>query len=413
MLPQNQVNQLDAVANNRGNLGGEFFTSETLFTEERRAIFAGGWMCVGTVDDAAAPSSIYPLQAAGEDLLLVRDREGTLRAFFNHCSHRGAILAEQPRRNCATIVCPYHSWTYTLSGELRRMPHVGGPGVHEGEGLDASKLGLREIPLRDWAGLVFVNMSGTAQDFDEFIAPMKARLGDYDLSLLHLSGEAGTVVNANWKVVVENFVESYHLPWVHPSMNRYNPMEDHYQILGGDLYIGQGLLGLEFEDAAANLLPRFPNLKPEQMTTGESHFIFSNLLFGVMIEMAYAVILLPEAVGRTRERVVVMVNGEEAATAPQFKEARDILLERIVSVNAEDIGITESVHRGRSSPAFVGGQFSPVHERTTHQFQRAYALRMLRAEGHPLADVALGYGEVHLPRGESAEPAEKAVLAPR
>ena len=413
MLLHDHTSQLTAVAEGRCNLGGAFFTSESLFEEERRAIFAGGWMCVGTTDDAGAPSSIYPVQAVGEDLLLVRDKDGTLRAFFNHCSHRGAILAEQPRRNCATIVCPYHSWTYTLSGDLRRMPHVGGPGVHEGEGLDAAKLGLREIPLRDWAGLVFVNMSGTAQDFDDFIAPLRHRLAGYDLSLLRTSGEAGTVVNANWKVVVENFVESYHLPWIHPSMNRYNPMEDHYQILGGETYIGQGLLGLEFEDAAANLLPRFPNLTPEQLTTGESHFIFPNLLFGVMIEMAYAVILLPEAVGRTRERVVVMVNGEDAATAPELKDARDILLERIVSVNAEDIGITESVQRGRSSPAFVGGQFSPVHERTSHQFQRAYALRMLRAGGHAAPEVALDYREVHLPRRETAGEAQEAVPASR
>ena len=219
------------------------------------------------------------------------------------------------------------------------------------------------------------------------------------------------MVEANWKVVVENFVESYHLPWVHPSMNRYNPMEDHYQILGGDTYIGQGLLGLEFEDAAANLLPRFPNLTPEQLTTGESHFVFPNLLFGVMIEMGYAVIMLPEAPGRTRERVVVMVNGEEAATAPRFKEARDILLERIVSVNAEDIGITESVQRGRSSPAFTGGQFSPVHEHTSRQFQRAYALRMLRADGHPVPDVALAVREVHLPTRDKV--AAEAVPAAR
>lgn len=183
-------------------------------------------------------------------------------------------------------------------------------------------------------------------------------------------------------------------------MNRHNPMEDHYQILGGDTYIGQGLLGLEFQDAAANVLPRFPNLTPEQLTTGESHFIFPNLLFGVMIEMAYAVIMLPEATGRTRERVVVMVNGKAAATEPQFKDARDILLERIVSVNAEDIGITESVQRGRSSPAFTGGQFSPVHEFTSRQFQRAYALRMLRAGDHPVAEIALDVREVHLPTRE-------------
>ena len=406
MLNSEQIGHLTDVTEAKTGLTGEFFTTDAIFTEERRALFHGGWMCVGTRGDAARPGSIFPVSIGGVDLLLVRDRDDTLRCFFNHCSHRGAILAEQPRQNCPTIVCPYHSWTYSLAGELRKTPHVGGVDINAAEGLDPAKLGLREVRLGEWGGLVFVNVSGTAEDFDTFIAPLAERLRGYDLSLLQTSGEAETIVEANWKVVVENFVESYHLPWIHPSMNRYNPMEDHYQILGGDTYIGQGLLGLEFDDEAANLLPRFPNLKPEQLTTGESHFLFPNVLFGVMIEQAYAVILNPDGPKRTRERVVVMVNGVEAATDPKLQGVRDILLERIVSVNAEDIGIVESVQRGRFSPAFSGGQFSPVQERTSRQLQRAYALRMLKGGGHPVRDVELEWGEVHLPQNATAADAQ-------
>lgn len=397
MLSPETVAELDAVAKGHSNLGGDFFTAEQIFSAERKAIFLDGWMCVSASDDVRSPGSIYPVHAAGQDILIARDKAGTLRAFFNHCSHRGAVLADRPRRNCAKIVCPYHSWTYDLDGGLYRMPHVGGAGLHEVAGLDRSQLGLRAIPVHEWAGLVFVNISGKGPGFDDFIAPMRERLADYDLSLLRVSGEAGTTVNANWKVVVENFVESYHLPWIHQAMNRHNPMEDHYQILGGDVYIGQGLLGLVFQDEGANVFPRFPNLTVEQMTTGESHYLFSNVFFGVMVEMAYAVILFPEGLGQTRERVLVMVNGDEAATAPQFQSERDVLLERIVSVNSEDIGITESVQRGRSSLAFAGGQMSPVHEITSRQFQQAYALRMLRAGGHSVPDVLLPTGEVHLP----------------
>ena len=409
MLSTAKIEHLIDVGEGKTGLAGEFFTSDAIFEEERTALLYGGWMCIGSSDDAGRPGSIFPISMAGVDLLLARDRGGVLRAFFNHCSHRGAILADKPRQNCPTIVCPYHSWTYALSGELRKMPHVGGVGINEAEGLDPAKLGLREVRLAEWAGLVFVNVSGTAESFDDFIAPLTARLHDYDLSLLHTSGEAATTVEANWKIVVENFVESYHLPWIHPSMNRYNPMEDHYQILGGDTYLGQGLLGLEFDDEAANLLPRFPNLKPEQLTTGESHFLFPNVLFGVMIEQAYAVILNPVSPGLTRERVVVMVNGVEAATAPEFANVRDILLQRIVDVNAEDIGIVESVQRGRFSPAFSGGQFSPVQERTSRQLQRAYALRMLKGGGHPLPEVELEWGEVHLPQDARAQAAEEAM----
>ena len=410
MLSTAQIDHLSDVSEGKAGLAGEFFTSDEVFAEERKALLYGGWMCVGARDDARRPGSIFPISIAGVDLLLARDRGGELRAFFNHCSHRGAILADKPRQNCPTIVCPYHSWTYALSGELRKMPHVGGVGINEAEGLDPAKLGLREVRLAEWAGLVFVNVSGTAESFDDFIAPMAERLHDYDLSLLHTSGEAATTVEANWKIVVENFVESYHLPWIHPSMNKYNPMEDHYQILGGATYLGQGLLGLEFDDEAANLLPRFPNLKPEQLTTGESHFLFPNVLFGVMIEQAYAVILNPIGPGETRERVVVMVNGAEAATAPQFASAREILLQRIVDVNAEDIGIVESVQRGRFSPAFSGGQFSPVQERTSRQLQRAYAIRMLKGGGHPHSEVELEWGEVHLPQDAALAQAEEGMM---
>lgn len=412
MLNTAQLDHLTDVAAATTGLTGEFFTTDAIFTEERRALFHGGWMCIGTRDDAGRPGSIFPIGIGGVDLLLARDRGGVLRCFFNHCSHRGAILADKPRQNCPTIVCPYHSWTYSLAGDLRKMPHVGGVDVNDAEGLDPARLGLREVRLGEWGGLVFVNVSGIAEDFETFIAPLAERLRDYDLSLLQTSGETATVVEANWKIVVENFVESYHLPWIHPSMNRYNPMEDHYQILGGDTYLGQGLLGLEFEDEAANLLPRFPNLKPEQLTTGESHFLFPNVLFGVMIEQAYAVILDPAGPGQTRERVVVMVNGAEAATDPKFEQARAIMLQRIVEVNAEDIGIVESVQRGRFSPAFSGGQFSPVQERTSRQLQRAYALRMLRGNGHPVRDVELEWGEVHLPHIAAAAASSGSVAQP-
>jgi choline monooxygenase len=398
MLSGAQVDHLQKVATAKTGLAGEFFTSNEVFAEERRLLLYGGWMCVGTRDDAGRPGSLYPVRVAGVDLLLVRDRDGVLRCFFNHCSHRGAVLADKPRQNCRNIVCPYHCWTYGLGGELRKTPHVGGADVNEAAGIEPAALGLREARLGEWGGLVFVNVSATAEDFATFIAPLSRRLQGYDLSLLHNSGEAVAVLEANWKIAAENFVESYHLPWIHPAMNRTNPMEDHYQILGGDSYLGQGLLRLVFDDAGANLLPRFPNLTPEQLTTGESHFLFPNVFFGVMIELAFVVILDPDGPARTRERVVVMVNGSDAATNPALAAARDVLLQRIVEVNAEDIGIVENLQRGRTSPAFSGGQFSPVQEQTSRQLQRAYALRMLKGGRHDVPEAQLDWGEVHLPR---------------
>ena len=383
MLSNDRADHLSATLRGVSGLRGEFFTSDELFGQEMQALFHGGWMCVGSGDDAGRPGSIYPVRIAGQDILLARDRSGELRCFFNHCSHRGAILADAPRDGCTRIVCPYHAWSYDLAGALRKTPHVGGAGIHEGAGIDPAERGLRAVPVAEWAGLVFANLGGSAEPFERFIAPLAERLRDYDLTNLHFAGDAAATAQANWKIVAENFVESYHLPWIHPTMNRYNPMEDHYQILGGSTYFGQGLLGLEFTDEAVNVLPRFPNLTPEQLTTGESHFIFPNLMFGVLIDFAFAIIMFPETPGRTRERAVVLVNGRDTATDPAFANARATLLERIVSVNNEDMGVTESVQRGRSSLAFAGGCFSPAQERTSRQLQQAYALRMLKASGPP------------------------------
>ncbi len=394
MLLPEETNNLEAVALSKAGLSGAFFTDQRLFDVERQVLFIDTWACVAAADDVAS-GSVWPVEIAGQPLLVTRDRHGILRCFFNTCSHRGTILVEGGQQKCTRIVCPYHAWSYDLEGKLRSTPHIGGANVNEHESINPAGLGLRPVEIREWAGLVFVNISGTAEPFEDYIRAISERLEKYDLSQLKLGTATRAEAKANWKIVVENFVESYHLPWIHSDMNRYNPMEDHYQILGGRDFVGQGLKNMRPTDKAANKLPPFPNLTPDQMAEGESHFLFPNLMFGVLADYMYAIILFPESPEITKERLVILFNGEAAARSPENEELREVILRRMADVNNEDMGITEKVQAGRRASSFTGGKFVPLQEKTSEQFQQGIATRLLNACGHDISKFHFQEKEIH------------------
>ncbi len=384
-LTSDEINILTSVAQGHRGLPGTFFTDARLHQIEMRDLFMKSWVCVGASDDLPTAKSVYPVVYADQPILLVRDKDKVLKAFFNVCSHRGAVLIDKPQKSCTRIVCPYHAWTYDLDGCLRATPHVGGSNIHTTPEIDDAQLGLKSIPVREWAGLIFVNISGQAEPFETYITAIDQRLSDYDLSQLRLGIDAHVEFKANWKIVVENFVESYHLPWIHTAMNTYNPMEDHYQIIGGRDYLGQGLKNMRPDDAAAYKLPRFPNLTEDQLTRGESYYIYPNVMFGVLIDYLYAIILFPVSPGVTKERMVILFNGEDAAKGPDYAELRQVVLQRMVDVNNEDIYVTEKLQAGRHSLSFVGGQFALAQEKTSLCFQQSVALRFLEKAGVPLS----------------------------
>lgn len=370
---------------------GRFFTDESVFDIERKQLLPGTWWCAGLSADVPARGDLRGVTAFGLPLLLARDKDA-LRVFHNVCSHRGAVLVEGEVSGQVRIVCPYHAWTYSLSGELLRTPHVAGADKHETECFDRAKLGLREVPSCEWAGHVFVDLHGTAPPFKEWIAPVAKRLGNVDWSQLRRDASLSRRldVSANWKIVVENFVESYHLPWVHRKLNSVNPMADHYQILGGHSFIGQGSVAYEGTQNAGSELPLFAGIDRSRY---EALYIFPNLILSPLADLCFSIILEPQSAQRTHERVEFFFAGDEAM-APAYAQARETQAAFIVEVNAEDVQIVERVHRGRLSPAFTGGQFSGGQEETSLHLQKLIAARMLKPKGKSAADV------IELPHGD-------------
>ncbi|MEM7295656.1 MAG: Rieske (2Fe-2S) protein, partial [Pseudomonadota bacterium] len=155
------------------------YVDPAMWARERDEVLFANWSGIGFGKDALNPGDAMPVDFLGVPLLMVRDRDGTLRVFQNTCRHRGMILVTEPGPIKGAIRCPYHSWCYALNGELRATPHVGGPGQNTHNEIDRAMLGLIEVPSHVFMDVVFVNLSGTAASFDDAHADLLGRWSEF------------------------------------------------------------------------------------------------------------------------------------------------------------------------------------------------------------------------------------------
>jgi phenylpropionate dioxygenase-like ring-hydroxylating dioxygenase large terminal subunit len=336
--------------------------------EERDALLFDEWAAIGVASDLPAPGDARPLDFLGLPLLLLRDREGQIRVFHNICRHRGMILVSEPRRIEGAIRCPYHSWCYGTDGRLVATPHVGGPGMNTHPDLDRSTLGLVEIPSHVWRDVIFVNINGNAAPFEDHHADLIARWAEFETPLYHGGADSQFTLNvaSNWKLAVENYCESYHLPWVHPGLNAYSRLEDHYNIEHHGKYAGQGtLVYRQLTGAEGEVFPDFPGLSAKWDEGAEYAALFPNVLFGVQRDHAFAIVLIPTAQNQTQEQIHLYYAAPE--TDPALRAANTAQWKTVFK---EDIGVVEGMQRGRHATGFDGGVFSPAMDGPTHCFHK-------------------------------------------
>jgi len=353
---------------------------------ERDHLLGRTWTAIGVGAEVPDPGAVKPVLLYDLPLLLVRDLEGKVRVFHNVCSHRGLQLVAEPGRAKGVLRCPYHSWTYGLDGTLRATPGIGGPGVNDCAGFRRDGRGLKAVRCAQWADVVFVDLGGAAGDFADFIGPLADRWAAFDLDQLRHGGADSRFelsLACNWKLAVDNYCEAYHLPWVHPSLNSYSRLEDHYNIAVEDRFSGQGtrvyaprLAGGDGQAA----FPEFAGLPPQWQQGAEYIALYPNVLFGIHRDHFYAVVVLPLAPDRVKEKFEIYYVGA-AATAADLAGLRDANRRQWRQVFEEDRGVVEGMQRGRASPAFQGGAFSPVMDGPTHCFHAWVARRIGNALG--------------------------------
>ena len=309
---------------------------------------------------------------------MVRTKNNEVHVFENVCRHRGMILVEEPAQLNGPITCPYHAWSYDLEGQLKATPHVGGPNIHKDETVICEDLSLNRVKSALWRDVVFINLSGSAPEFAEIARPLRERWAEFETDIY--SGGADSMftlnVDCNWKLAVENYCEAYHLPFIHPGLNSYSRLEDHYNILDEQSYAGQGSYVFKPQlDENGRSFPVFAGLSTKWDTAAEYCAFFPNVLFGVHKDHCYAILLIPNGQGKTEERVSLYY-ADETALGPEYAEMRATNARLWKGIFIEDIGVVEGMQRGRHAPSYDGGKFSPKMDTPTHHFHKWVAGQM-------------------------------------
>ncbi|MDA8585078.1 aromatic ring-hydroxylating dioxygenase subunit alpha [Rhodobacteraceae bacterium] len=358
---------LKDVAKAKG-LPNAHYIDPAVFEEERHHVLYANWAGIGFGKDIPEIGDAKPVDFLGMPLLLVRDEDGAINVYQNTCRHRGMILVEEPQKIRGAIRCPYHSWCYTLKGALRTTPHVGGPGTNIHDDIKRDELGLLRVRAHVWQDVVFVNIDGQAAPFEEANAGLLERWKEFEKPTFH-GGAAASFkldVKTNWKLAVENYCESYHLPWVHPGLNSYSRLEDHYHIEERGFYSGQGtLVYRQLTSEGGAVFPDFEGLSDKWDTGAEYISVYPNVLMGVHRDHTYAIILEPVALAETVEHIEIyyaeppehLPDGLVEANSKQWKE-----------VFVEDVFVVEGMQKGRQGILFDGGKFSPAMDGPTHNF---------------------------------------------
>ncbi|SEK93985.1 Phenylpropionate dioxygenase, large terminal subunit [Roseovarius nanhaiticus] len=342
------------------------YVDPAVFEEEKHALLYSQWAGLAVGADVPDPGDAVPITFLGMPLLLLRDKDGDVRVFQNICRHRGMILVEEPRKIEGAIRCPYHSWCYSTKGALVSTPHVGGPGQNTHPAIKRSELGLIEVRSHIWRDVVWINVSGDAPDFEEAMAPIIHRWREFDLPVHH--GGAGSrftlEVQTNWKLAVENYCESYHLPWVHPGLNSYSRLEDHYHIEEPGAFSGQGtMVYRQLTNENGDTFPDFADVGAKWNEQAEYIAAYPNVLLGVHRDHAFAIILEPKSLERTAEHIHLYY--AEPGIDEGLKARNSQLWKTVFE---EDIFVVEGMQKGRHVTSFDGGRFSPVMDSPTHCF---------------------------------------------
>ena len=251
---------------------------------------------------------------------------------------------------------------------------------------DKTKSNLKEVKTKVWMDIIFVNINSNEIEFDEYIKPLENRWQkfinkkDYK-SLVHSNdyGYFSLDVNCNWKFAIENYCESYHLPTIHPELNKVSNINNHYHIQGlPNRFAGQGSKKYEQPMKGNKKFNTFPHWNKDMLYNSEYIALFPNVMIGLHIDHFYVFWLEPLAMNKTKEHMQMYYVGNESANGNELKDLRKENSRFWKDVMLEDVRAIEGMQDGRNSPVYNGGNFSPVMDKPTHQFHKWVANSLMR-----------------------------------
>ena len=386
ILDPNKIEVVKNPIEKAHGLPNECYLNNDYLEFEKEKIFKNNWTMIGVASSVPNPGDAKPFNLLGIPILIVRNKENEVKVFHNVCSHRGFKLVDQECKLKNVIRCPYHSWSYDFNGKLTVTPHIGGLGKHEVKGFDKNKSNLKEIKSNIWMDLIFININSNAKPFEDFIKPLEDRWSKFiskkDQKLIRHSTDNGyfnMTVNSNWKFAIENYCESYHLPWIHPELNKVSNISDHYHIEDENLnFSGQGSNKYSQQFDGNIKFKCFPNWPTELSEKSEYVSLYPNVMLGIHIDHFYAFWLEPISNNQTKEHFELYYVGDESASSDEFKDIREKNFAFWQEVMNEDVTAIEGMQNGRNSPAYNGGNFSPVMDTPTLMFHKWVATNLTK-----------------------------------
>ncbi|MEM7170421.1 MAG: aromatic ring-hydroxylating dioxygenase subunit alpha [Pseudomonadota bacterium] len=355
------------------------FWSKEWLDLERERIFRRHWVFAGTAGELDGIGAMKPIEIGGTPIILVRDRSKQVRAFHNVCRHRGTQLVREACRR-PTISCPYHAWSYNLDGGLRARPHFQGADVQEKIHPDLSQaMSLHAVRCAEWNGCFFVDLSGQAPPLSTWLAPMLSRTAAHDFSHIRWIASKSYRFKSNWKLVLENYMEGYHVFAAHPRLIAHAPMGVRWSGEWIEHVFYNDYIAPQLTEGRGTVLPHFPNLSDEDRRRGLWFACFPNFAVQVFADQFVILATTPLAPDETLEELHFFVVGDDAAQDEAHAEGRAELLSMWHDLNLEDVDLLERLQQGRRSIAFDGSIMSPAWEGPAHQLSQQVVRAIIAA----------------------------------
>ena len=334
-------------------LSPTFYADPRWYAHEQQNIFRKTWQCVAHIGDLANPGDHVVCEVAGQPLIIVTQSNGSVQAFHNVCRHRAGPLATCNGKGASRLRCLYHGWQYGLDGQLLTAPEMG-----EAEGFDRGDIMLPKVATQIWEGLVFVALGGDPPPLEDVLAGIRERILPNQLTTLKFHKRDTYQVACNWKVYVDNYLEGYHLPYVHPALTQVVDYADYTSELA-DWY-------------SLQVSPIADPDGPYGEGTAFYYFVYPNLMLNVVPGRLQLNRVIPTGQDSCTVEFDWYFADDPAVIA---RAADDLAFTHVVQ--SEDAAICQHVQKGLTSGGYVPGRLSPKREAGVWHFQnllrRAYA----------------------------------------
>ncbi len=325
----------------------DWYYDKNIFDIERKKIFLKSWHLIGSESLVPNTGDTIIKEILNQPIILSRHKDKSIKAFYNVCQHRGGPLLRKD--DCiAVFQCKYHGWIYNINGELKKTREFKGVKNFKSENYN-----LKPISLKSWMGLIFITFGAKDEIFFDQLEEIKNQISPFDFSSFLYHSRVSYSIKCNWKTYVDNYLEGYHIPFIHPRLNKLVDYKSYKTEL--------------FSNYSLQSAPIDPTLSPYKSNTGSKNLAYYYTLFPN--------ILLNIAPGRLQTNIIEPVSSKSCLVHFDyyFEEIDDDILkndfEFSEEIQQEDIQICEEVQKGLESKGYDQGRISIQSEKGLHHFQ--------------------------------------------